>query len=93
MVMKLINHQLSPYVIDMTWYYTDVNGNQVEFTPSDTDTFCNLARQDIHAPFKIKLSTDFLTLFSKYGTPDYYQYPNADITTKPSKTYTIMHDV
>lgn len=90
---ELLSLTESPYLIDMTWYYTDVDGNQVEFTPSDTDTFCNLAKQDIHAPFKIKLSTDFLTLFSKYGTPDYYQYPNADITTKPSKTYTIMHDV
>ena len=79
--------------IKMTWYFTDSNGKQVEFQPNDTDTFCNLGKKNIYAPFKIKLSSDFITLFSKYGTPNYYQYPNDDITKKPSKTYTIMDDV
>ncbi|MWN06281.1 hypothetical protein [Gilliamella sp. Pas-s95] len=77
--------------INMTWYYTNRNNELVEFTPKDNDTFCSLSSKGMHAPFKVKLSAD-LILSSQYGIPNTNTYPNEDVITHPSKTYTILDD-
>ena len=78
--------------INMVWYYTDADNNEIEFTPKDNDSFCSLAIDKKYAPFKVKLSAD-LVLFSKYGDPNSNTYPNSIINTQPSVTYTIIDDV
>ena len=79
--------------IKMEWFYTNSKNKLVSFVPKDNDTFCSLAKKNINAPFKVKLTTDSLLLVTKHGHPDYFVYPNDDVTTPPSKTYTIMDDV
>ncbi|OCG18574.1 MULTISPECIES: hypothetical protein [unclassified Gilliamella] len=75
----------------ITWYYTNSKNKIVEFIPTDSDTFCSLAKGGKFGPYKIKISGD-LILTSKYGIPLTNQYPNNRITKHPSKTYTISSD-
>ncbi|OCG13861.1 hypothetical protein A9G24_07065 [Gilliamella sp. App6-5] len=75
----------------ITWYYTNSKNKMVEFIPTDSDTFCSLAKEGKFGPYNIKISAD-LILTSKYGVPLTNQYPNNRITKHPSKTYTISSD-
>lgn len=76
----------------MVWYYTNANDELVEFKPKASDTFCSLTKAGKSAPYKITVSGD-IVLSSKYGTPNNNEYPNDDILTHPTKTYTILEDV
>ncbi|MDF7670169.1 hypothetical protein PT276_02940 [Orbaceae bacterium ESL0721] len=78
--------------LTVSWYYTGPNNQLIEFTPSETDTFCSLSEKGKSGPYKIKLSGD-LSLTSKTGNPDYNEYPNELITEQPSKVYTLSDEV
>lgn len=75
----------------LTWYYTDSNDQLVQYTPTETDTFCSIAKAGKLGPYKVRISSD-LTLFSKYGNPSSNEYPNDIVIEQPSVTYTILND-
>jgi hypothetical protein len=77
--------------IDMVWYYTNTSNQLIEFKPTETDTFCSLGKEGKSGPYKVKISAD-LTLFSKYGVPNFNEYPNENIITHPSKIYTLLEE-
>lgn len=74
----------------LTWYYTDSNNKLVQFTPKNTDTFCSIAKDGKIGPYKVKISSNLL-LLSKYGDPNVNEYPNEQVITQPSKTYTVLN--
>jgi hypothetical protein len=86
-----LGYLATPSPQQMVWYYTDTEKQIVEFTPTESDTLCSLAKEGKFGPYKIKLSGD-LILTSKYGTPFTKQYPNSKTTKQPSKIYTISSD-
>lgn len=69
------------------WYYTDAGGVSRTFTPSATDSFCNLVASKKYPPYKYVISAD-LKLSSQYGNPRTNDYT----TPKPTKTYTFFND-
>ncbi|RKS87197.1 hypothetical protein DES39_0416 [Orbus hercynius] len=77
--------------LTMQWYYTSNTGVPVAFTPTNSDTFCNLTSANKVGPYLLTISGN-LILASRYGVPNTNEYPNETITLTPSKTYTILAD-
>ncbi|NUF27293.1 hypothetical protein [Gilliamella sp. ESL0254] len=85
---KILNLR-NQHKVSITWYYTNINNELVEFTLNNEDTFCSLSTRGMYAPFKVKLSAN-LDLYSKYGVPNNKTYPNEENSTLPAKMYTIL---
>ncbi|RKS87196.1 hypothetical protein DES39_0415 [Orbus hercynius] len=87
----LFKELIASSALTMQWFYTNVSGQEVLFTPSKSDTFCNLYSAGKEGPYKVKIFGD-LVLRSHYGDPSENTYPNETVSTQPSITYTILND-